>query len=76
MVETQYDRKKDLTNLKHNLDNESFIKRPILWWYIVKFWTGTNFLPNATFYYHQMYNYFVSEKKKASEQDLHREKDK
>ena len=30
MVQTQYDRKKDLTNLKGNMDNESFLKRPIL----------------------------------------------
>lgn len=30
MIETQYDRKKDLTNIRHNLDNESFVKRPIL----------------------------------------------
>ena len=30
MWETQYDRKKDLTNIRYNLDNESFVKRPIL----------------------------------------------
>ena len=30
MLETQYDRKKDLTNLLHNIDNESYVKRPIL----------------------------------------------
>ena len=30
MIESQYDRKKDLTNLQHNIDNESYVKRPIL----------------------------------------------
>ena len=30
MIETQYERKKDLTNLNKNLTNESFMKRPIL----------------------------------------------
>lgn len=30
LLASQYDRKKDLTNLKHNRHNENFVKSPII----------------------------------------------
>lgn len=28
---TQYERKKDLTNIRYNLRGENFVKKPVLW---------------------------------------------
>lgn len=37
---TQYERKKDLTNIRYNLRGENFVKKPVLW---LRFGTFNNF---------------------------------